>query len=109
MVDTDQIESRKLVVRSHPDQPRALLVEASIVNEAPFPQPFPSIVLTFSNLNNDIVAQRAFKPKEYLAGDARELEQMPRGTPVRISLELRDPGQDAINYDLRFVPGADSE
>lgn len=109
MVDTDQIESRKLVVRSHPDQPRALLVEASIVNEAPFPQPFPSIVLTFSNLNNDIVAQRAFKPKEYLAGDARELEQMPQGTPVRISLELRDPGQDAINYDLRFVPGADSE
>ncbi|WP_172962368.1 DUF3426 domain-containing protein [Hydrocarboniclastica marina] len=109
MVDTDQIESRKLVVRSHPDQPRALLVEASIVNEAPFPQPFPSIVLTFSNLNNDIVAQRAFKPKEYLAGDARELEQMPRGTPVRISLELRDPGQDAINYDLRFVPGADPE
>lgn len=104
MVDTDQIESRRLVVRSHPEEPRALLVEALIVNQAPFPQPFPAIVMTFSNLNNDVVAQRAFQPEEYLAGDAQELDRMPEGTPVKIALELRDPGQDAVNYSLRFLP-----
>lgn len=104
MIDTDQIESRKLVVRSHPDEPKALLVEALIVNQAPFAQPFPSIILTFSNLNNDVVAQRAFKPDEYLADEALDLPAMATDTPVKIALELRDPGQDAVNYSLRFLP-----
>lgn len=104
MVDTDQIESRKLVVRSHPDEPKALLVEALIVNQAPFEQPFPAIVLTFSNLNNDVVAQRAFKPSEYLQGEAQDMTSIPPNTPVKIALELQDPGQDAVNYNLRFLP-----
>ncbi len=104
--DVERIESRQLIVRSHPDQDNALLVEATLVNRAGFSQPFPAIALSFSNLNNDIVAQRVFQPREYLGGDARDLESMPPATPFRVSLSLQDPGRDAISYRIDFLPSS---
>lgn len=103
LVAMDRIQSRKLVVRTDPDNRNALLVDAVIINQAEFEQPFPSIALTFSNLNGDVVAQSIFPPEDYLAGDGTDLEAMPPGTPVRIAISIRDPGRDAVNYNLRFV------
>lgn len=104
LVAIDQIQSRKLVVRTDPEDRNALIVDAVIVNEADFAQPFPAIGLTFSNLNGDVVAQSVFAPEDYLAGEARELESMPPDTPVRIAINIRDPGRDAVNYNLSFLP-----
>ena len=99
----DRIRTRELVVRSHPDEDDALLLEVTLVNEANFEQPFPAITLTFSNLNRDIVAQRILEPGEYLAGDDPATASMRPSQARRIRLGLRDPGKDAINYriDLR--------
>ncbi|SFR60585.1 MJ0042 family finger-like domain-containing protein [Marinobacter daqiaonensis] len=103
LVALDRIQSRKLVVRTDPENRDALLVDAVIINQAEFEQPFPSIALTFSNLNGDVVAQSVFPPEDYLAGEAADLDAMPTETPVRISIAIRDPGRDAVNYNLRFV------
>ncbi len=103
LVAMDKIQSRKLVVRTDPDDRTALLVDAVIINQAEFEQPFPSIALTFSNLNGDVVAQSVFPPRDYLAGEGSNLTAMPPGTPVRIAISIRDPGRDAVNYNLRFV------
>lgn len=100
----NQIQSRKLVVRTDPEDRNALIVDAVIVNEAAFEQPFPAIGLTFSNLNGDVVAQSVFAPEDYLAGDARNMEAMPPDTPVRIAINIRDPGRDAVNYNISFRP-----
>ncbi|WP_166257440.1 DUF3426 domain-containing protein [Marinobacter salicampi] len=100
----DQIQSRKLVVRTDPEDRNALIVDAVIVNEAAFEQPFPAIGLTFSNLNGDVVAQSVFSPEDYLAGDAQDMEAMPPDTPVRIAINIRDPGRDAVNYNISFRP-----
>jgi len=102
LVDIDAIQSRKLVVRTDPDNRTQLLVEAVIINRAAFEQPFPSIALTFSNLNGDVVAQSVFTPEEYVAGEGRELSTMPTETPVRIAISIRDPGRDAVNYNIAF-------
>ncbi len=104
LVNVDAIQSRKLVVRTDPENRGQLLVDAVIINRADFGQPFPAIALTFSNLNGDVVAQSLFTPDEYLAGEARELEDMPTDTPVRIAISIRDPGRDAVNYNLNFRP-----
>lgn len=104
LVDVNQIQSRKLVVRTAPDNRTALIVDAEIINQAPFDQPFPAIALTFSNLNGDVVAQRVFPPETYLAGQAQELSTMPKGVPVRIAIQIRDPGRDAVNYNIVFRP-----
>ncbi|MFC4260633.1 DUF3426 domain-containing protein [Marinobacter lacisalsi] len=103
LVAMDRIQSRKLVVRTDPENRSALLVDAVIINQAEFEQPFPSIALTFSNLNGDVIAQSIFPPEDYLAGEADNLSAMPPGTPVRIAISIRDPGRDAVNYNLRFV------
>lgn len=99
----DRIKSRELVVRSHPDQENALLLEVTILNEARFDQPYPAIALSFSNLNNDIVAQRVFQPADYLGDEELASQSLPAGEGRRIRLALRDPGKDAINYRIDFL------
>ncbi len=104
LINVDAIQSRKLVVRTDPENRSQLVVNAVIINRADFEQPFPAIALTFSNLNGDVVAQSIFTPDEFLAGDAKELSAMPKDTPVRIAINIRDPGKDAVNYNLNFRP-----
>jgi len=102
LVDVQSIQSRKLVVKTNAENRSQLIVDAVIINRAAFEQPFPAIALTFSNLNNDVVAQSVFTPDEYLAGDGQDLEAMPTDTPVRILINIRDPGKDAVNYNIAF-------
>lgn len=106
LINVDAIQSRKLVVRTDPENRSQLVVDAVIINRADFQQPFPAIALTFSNLNGDVVAQSVFTPSEYLAGEASELDIMPVETPVRIAIRIRDPGRDAVNYNIIFRPYA---
>ena len=106
LVDVDAIQSRKLVVRTDPENRTQLIVDAVILNRAGFEQPSPAIALTFSNLNGDVVAQSVFSPDEYLAGEASGLNAMPVETPVRIAISIRDPGRDAVNYNLDFRPAS---
>lgn len=104
LVATDRLKPRQLVVRSHPDMADALLLEVSIVNEASFDQPWPAIALSFSNLNNDVVAQRVFQPDDYLADPEATRGRIPSGKGRRVRLALQDPGKDAINYRIEFLP-----
>ncbi|PXX93489.1 DUF3426 domain-containing protein [Marinobacter vulgaris] len=102
LINVDAIQSRKLVVRTNPEDRSQLVVDAVIINRASFEQPFPAIALTFSNLNGDVVAQSVFTPEEYLAGEGQGMEAMPTDTPVRIMINIRDPGRDAVNYNIAF-------
>lgn len=100
--DVALLTTRNLAVRTHPDQPGRLRVDAVIVNEAPFAQPFPTLELRFTSVHGNLVAGPRFEPAEYLAGDAAGLRLIPPRTPVRIELAVEDPGPDAVNYFLRF-------
>ena len=97
-----QIQPSNLVVRSHPDVPGALVVDALVVNNASFPQPFPIVELTFTTVDGNLVAGRRFHPDEYLGGDLNGATMLPSKTPVHITLEIEDPGPDAVNYFMKF-------
>lgn len=101
-VDVTLIKSSNLVVRSHPDFAGALVVDAILYNRASFAQPFPLLELRFSDINNKLLANRRFKPSEYLAGELAGQSEMPPQTPIHISLDILDPGQEAVNYSLTF-------
>lgn len=96
------ISSRSLVVRSHPEVAGALIVDALIVNEAPYAQPFPVLELEFRDLNQNPVASGRFPPGAYLDGELAGAELMPSRTPIHVDLEIEDPGSDAVNYFLYF-------
>ena len=103
-VDVASIKSLQLMVRSHPDQDDALIVDAVIINNAAHLQPYPVLDLSFADINGNLVANREFSSREYLAGELAGSKKMPIGQPIRLALEIIDPGQDAVNYALSFSP-----
>lgn len=100
--DLSRLRGANLVVRSHPHYQNALMVDALLFNEGDWPQPFPALELTFKDLRGDTVAMRRFAPSEYLRGELAGLDAMPVDTPVHIALEIVDPGEQAVNYNLRL-------
>jgi predicted Zn finger-like uncharacterized protein len=98
----DQIYSKNLVVRDNPAAPGTLMVDALIVNQASFAQPFPVIELRFSSMEGSPITARQFRPEEYLAGELKGATLIAPRTPVHIALEIEDPGNEAVNYVLRF-------
>jgi predicted Zn finger-like uncharacterized protein len=100
MVDILAIETTNLIVRNHPKIADALLVDAILINKAPFEQPFPDLILSFSKIDETPVASRRFTPKDYLGGELAGMKYIPERQPVHISLEIADPGSEAVNYTL---------
>lgn len=103
LVDMQAIRTSNLVVRSHPQIEGALIVDAVLLNTASFAQPFPKLLLNFSDLKNKPVASRLFAPRDYLQGELAGRKQMPSGSPVHIGIEIVDPGSAAVNYELRIA------
>ena len=103
MRDLTAIHARNLAVRTNPDVAGSLLVDALIVNEAQFAQPFPSIELRFSSMSGALVATRRFAASQYLSGELAGAKSMQPRTPVHIALDVEDPGNDAVNYVLVFL------
>ncbi|HEX5677955.1 MAG TPA: zinc-ribbon and DUF3426 domain-containing protein [Alcanivorax sp.] len=100
--DLSRLRGANLVVRSHPHYQNALMVDALLFNEGDWPQPFPALELTFKDLRGNTVATRRFAPSEYLRGELAGLDAMPVNTPVHIALEIVDPGEQAVSYNLRL-------
>lgn len=103
LVDRKKIRAYNLVVRNHPKIKEALMVDAILLNNAPFDQPFPDLVLSFSTMAEVPVASRRFTPAEYLRGELAGITLMPKNQPVHLTLELVDPGPDAVNYHA-YIP-----
>ncbi|WP_062066280.1 DUF3426 domain-containing protein [Cellvibrio sp. OA-2007] len=100
LVDTSRIIASNLVVREHPEAEGALAVDVMLINGAPFDQPFPDLLLVFTDIDNNQVAARRFIPKDYLGGELVGRELMPQNQKVHISLDLVDPGAEAVNYHI---------
>lgn len=96
----DKIRTTNLVVRSHPTEANALVIDAILINTAPFEQPYPQLRLEFSDINNRLIAGRSLQPTDYLRGELAGATQMPANQPVQLSLSIVDPGAAAVNYQL---------
>ncbi len=95
-----QLVSRN--VYSHPNIENALMINAVITNTAPFPQPYPTLLVSMSNVNGQIVAQRYFASSEYLQLNTEQMLMQP-GKAVPVSVEVLDPGRDALAFELDFL------
>ena len=86
-----------LAVRPHPETPAALRVDAVLRNGGDSAQPYPGLVLEFTNRHGEPRARRTFLPTEYLHGGSHP-DTLPPRSEVQISLSLQNPGADAVNY-----------
>ncbi|WP_126457386.1 DUF3426 domain-containing protein [Sulfuriflexus mobilis] len=90
-------------VRSHPAQRGALLVKASMQNRAHFRQPYPVLRLQFTDLDGRALVGRDFLPREYLPDDVNIQAGMPINSDVNLSLELVDPGGQAVSFNFNLL------
>ena len=60
------------------------------------------IELVATNMQGQLVAGRRFKPAEYLQGDVRAGDLLAPRTPVHVSLEIQEPAEQALNFEIYF-------
>lgn len=89
-------------VQAHPSVAGALMISASVRNDATFAQPWPVLAITLSNAQGRRIAMRRLQPAEYL-DDATILRHglAPGGSAVLL-LEVEDPGDKAVAFEIGF-------
>ena len=98
-----QIHSEALTIKADPDQSGQLIVDLIIINRARFPQSLPGLTLQFFDLNQNLLAQRTFQPREYL-NPSSSLRSMPLNVAIHISFSIIEPNGGAVNYSVQLTP-----
>lgn len=89
-------------VQAHPSVPDALMISASVRNDASFAQPYPIVTITLSNARGKRVAMRRLRPREYLDDDAIRRRGMAPGASTVLLFEVQDPGHNAVAFEFDF-------
>ena len=103
--DRDRLRLLRGQVTEHPREDDALVAAAVIVNEAPFPQPYPLVRLALLDGNQRVTAERWFHPGDYLEDPelrGRWEAGMTPGRMINVRVELRDPGSGAEQYRFEY-------
>jgi len=106
--DPANIELITRNVYSHPNEKSALMVNVTMKNNAANAQPYPVMQINFSDIRGHTVAARRFWPKEYLTTEDQQTNSeqpnlLQPNTSASISLEIQDPGKQAMTYEFNFL------
>ena len=89
-------------MHADPALPGALRVQAGFINEAPWPQAWPELVLTLSDASGRPLAQRALAPADYL--DAQHPAMIGAGQTASVQFTVREPARSAVAFGFAFRP-----
>jgi hypothetical protein len=100
-VDLSAFELRQLGAASEPNQAGRIKVRASIVNRAPFAQPYPVLRLSLQDRFGATIGSRELLPAEYMPGGETSTSAL-LGPAQRADAEIVfvDPGRDAVGFEL---------
>lgn len=102
----DQISTNKLVIQEHSQYQGVLNVNLLLENRADADQPYPAILLAFSDRLGKLISERVFQPEDYLDSpdphnsDTTIPVNMPAGQTVQIHFDILDPGRRALSYEV---------
>jgi hypothetical protein len=100
--DLDRIHLVSRELTSRPGQPGRLRLSATIVNRAPRSQPYPDLEVLLLDAGGQVVASQRFAPGDYLAADRPANAKMAPHAYLPLALDLEDPGEQAVGFELRF-------
>jgi predicted Zn finger-like uncharacterized protein len=89
-------------VQAHPSVAGALMISASVRNDAIFAQPWPVLAITLSNAQGQRIAMRRLQPAEYLDDAAVLRHGLAPGGSAVLLLEVEDPGDKAVAFEIGF-------
>jgi hypothetical protein len=104
MSDLEKLTLLDRDVKPHPRAKTALLISASVRNDASFTQDFPMLEVRLLNVTRQTIAARRFVPEEYLLDTSVLADGFAPGSNLPIVFEVQDPGSDAINFEFAFLP-----
>ena len=88
-------------VRPDPHAPGVLHVSARFRNDARWPQSWPSVLLTLSDVDGRVAGARLFTPREYAATGATH-KSMASGQVARIAMDVVEPAPDIVAFTFDF-------
>ncbi|MBB3226126.1 putative Zn finger-like uncharacterized protein [Luteibacter sp. Sphag1AF] len=89
-------------VEAHPSVPDGLLITASVRNDAPFAQPYPTVTITLADTDGKRLAMRRFAPADYVTDASARSRGMRAGATSAMVFEVQDPGQKAVAFEFAF-------
>ena len=89
-------------IRPHPSVPGALIISATLRNDAQFAQPYPTVEITLSDLDEKRIAMRRFQPREYLSDSRAIAGGIAAGASTALVFEVADPGKNALAFEFKF-------
>ncbi len=108
MRNPTKIELVSRNVYSHPNEKNALMINITMKNLADFAQPYPIMLIRFSDVRGGYVAARRFLPSEYLPAEVQQPASLQAqlfepDTNMTFTMEIQDPGKQAMTYEFDFL------
>lgn len=99
--DLSAFELRQFGASSDPGQAGRLRLRASVLNRAPFAQPYPVLRLSLQDRFGSTIAARDLEAADYLPGGSRSASGL-LGPSQRADAEVVfvDPGREAVGFEL---------
>jgi hypothetical protein len=88
-------------VRAHPQRPGTLRVTASFRNDARWPQSWPVLLLSLSDLDGRVAGARAFAKEDYVEADDRDRLLEP-GQVATVTLDVVEPSPHIVAFTFDF-------
>lgn len=88
-------------VAPDPAKPGVLHVTASFRNDAQWPQPWPKLLLTLSDVDGRIAGARLFEPREYLGRVATE-NGLASGQSASVAMDIVEPTPRIVTFTFDF-------
>ena len=101
--DPRQIQLVSRDIHTHPTRSGILVLNLTFVNLAQRSQVFPELELTLLDAANQAVARRRLQPTDYLRPGAATNEGLAADVFLPVLLELGDPGEHAVGFEIQFL------
>jgi predicted Zn finger-like uncharacterized protein len=101
--DPGQIQLVSRDMHTHPTRTGILVLSLTFVNLAQRPQVYPLLEITLLDATNQPIAQRRFQAKNYLRDSADIQSGLATDVFLPVLLELGDPGEQAVGFEIEFL------
>lgn len=97
-IEQISIESSDLQIERGPN--RTLALQATLRNRADYPQAYPALELTLTDVNETVLVRRVLLPNEYLAPPVADDQSFPARADLDVRLWLAAKEVDSAGYRL---------
>ncbi len=100
--DSAALELLSRDIQPHPSVAGALIISATLRNDADFAQAYPTVEVSLSDLDDKRIAMRRFQPGDYLADTHAIRQGIAAGATASLVFEVADPGRNAVAFEFKF-------